>query len=156
MSNIYIRASQPTEDPIIAEHFRQMWLDLEMPETAIRSNWQDETKQFLDFARRSLHYAAFVAEIDDRIVGSASCQQFAGLYPNILTAEHRQYGYIWGVYVEPEHRRKGIATDLTKETVRYLKSIGCTHAVLNASPLGKPVYEQLGFQTGNTMQLNLL
>ena len=154
--NLYIRASELEEDPIIANHFQQMWLDLDIPESAIRSDWLSQTTQFLDSARQSLNYAAFVAEVDHRIIGSASCQQFAGLYPNILTAEHRQYGYIWGVYVEPNYRRKGIAKQLTQATINYLKSIGCTHAILNASPMGKPVYEQLGFQAGNTMQLNLV
>lgn len=153
--NIHIRASELEEDLIIANHFRQMWLDLDVPESAIRSDWLNQTTQFLSSARRSLNYAAFVAEVDQRIVGSASCQTFAGLYPNILTAAHRQYGYIWGVYVEPDYRRKGIAKQLTQATVNYLKSIGCTHAILNASPMGKPVYEQLGFQAGNTMQLSL-
>ena len=77
------------------------------------------------------------------------------MYPAVLKAEQRNYGYIWNVYVLPEHRRQGIATELTKVAVNYLKSLNCTKAILNASPSGKPVYEQLGFVAGNEMVLDL-
>jgi GNAT superfamily N-acetyltransferase len=69
--------------------------------------------------------------------------------------QYRKYGYIWGVYVEPAYRKQGIAKQLTSATVNYLKAVGCTRAVLNASPLGKPVYESLGFSNSNAMQLDL-
>ena len=60
------------------------------------SNRLNLSLQFIEQARRDLFYTAFVAEVDAHVVGSASCQLFAGLYPNILTADYRQYGYIWG------------------------------------------------------------
>jgi predicted aspartyl protease len=34
-------------------------------------------------------------------------------------------------------------------------AIGFTHAVLNASPFGKTLYEQLGFTDSNLMRLSL-
>jgi hypothetical protein len=40
--------------------------------------------------------------------------------------------------------------------IEHLKSLNCIKAVLNASPSGKAVYEQLGFVAGNEMTLNLL
>ena len=79
------------------------------------------------------------------VVGSSSCQLYAGLYPNAIKHNHRKQGYIWGVYVEPTYRRRGIAKKLTNYCVDYLKSIGCTRVVLNASPDGKPVYTSVGF-----------
>jgi len=55
---------------------------------------------------------AFLAEINGTVVGSASCQLFAGIYPHVLADAHRKYGYIWGVYVELSHRGQGIAKQL--------------------------------------------
>lgn len=153
--DIKIRETTPQEDSIIAEHFYQMWLDIGVSEKSIKSNHRNMTLEFIKQARHNLSYKGFVAEIDNIIVGSASCQLFTGLYSLILEAEYRKYGYIWGVYVEPSHRRKGIAKQLTNATVEHLKSINCTKAILNASPAGKPLYENLGFSPSNAMQLDL-
>lgn len=152
---IQTRAATPEEDPLIARHFYQMWLDNQIAESAIATNWLEITLQFIDQARQSLNYQAFIAEVEGQVIGSAGCQRFAGLYPNIMQATERCDGYIWGVYVEPAYRSQGIATQLTQQTIAHLKVIGCTHAVLNASPSGKPVYSRLGFVDGNLMRLDL-
>lgn len=152
---IHVRVASPHEDSLIAKHFYQMWLDLDVPAQAIQADWLNLTLQFIEQARRDLFYTAFVAEVDAHVVGSASCQLFAGLYPNILTADYRQYGYIWGVYVEAAYRRQGVARRLTEMAIAHLKCIGCTQCCLNASPLGKPVYDSLGFSESNAMRLDL-
>ncbi len=153
--NIDIRETTSKEDSIIAEHFYRMWLDIGVSKNFIKPNHCNLTLEFIKEARQNLFYKGFVAEIDNLVVGSASCQLFTGLYSLILEEEYRKYGYIWGVYVEPSHRRKGIAKQLTNATVEHLKSINCTKAILNASPAGKPVYENLGFSPSNAMQLDL-
>lgn len=152
---VQIRAATPEEDSLIAHHFYQMWLDNQIAESAIAPDWLEVTLQFIQEARQTLRYQAFVAEVEGQVVGSAGCQRFAGLYPNVMKATERCDGYIWGVYVELEYRGRGIATQLTEETINYLKAIGCTHAVLNASPSGKPIYSRLGFVESNLMRLNL-
>ncbi|MEB3339100.1 MAG: GNAT family N-acetyltransferase [Leptolyngbyaceae bacterium] len=152
---IQIRVATPQEDALIAEHFYQMWLDNQVPKAAIAPNWLALTLEFIDQARRTLDYQAFIAEGEGGILGSAGCQRFAGPYPNVMQPTYRCDGYIWGVYVEPAYRRQGIATQLTAHAIAHLKAIGCTHAVLNASPSGKPVYELLGFVESNLMRLDL-
>lgn len=154
--NIKIRETIPTEDSIIAEQFYQMWLDIGVTENSIKPNHHDLTLKFIKQARQELFFKGFFAEVDNVIIGSASCQLFTSLYPQILQDKYRKYGYIWGVYVEPSYRRKGIAKQLTNATIEHLKSINCTKAILNASPAGKPVYESLGFSPSNAMQLDLL
>ncbi|MEH1803385.1 MAG: hypothetical protein V7L13_30320 [Nostoc sp.] len=49
-----------------------------------------------------------------------------------------------------------IGVDESNRVIEYLKAIACTRVVLNASPLGKPVYSSLGFSEGNVMQLDLI
>jgi ribosomal protein S18 acetylase RimI-like enzyme len=154
--NITFREATPQEYSLIAKHFYQMWRDIGVPDEAISSDWLDITLQFIDQARRDLFYKGFVAEVDRAVVGSASCQLFTGLYPNVLKQEYRKAGYIWGVYVEPQHRKQGIAKQLTSMAINHLKAMSYTRVVLNASPSGKAVYEGLGFCQGNTMQLDLM
>ena len=152
---INIREARRHEDSLIAEHFYQLWRDNDVPADSIRSDWLDITLQFISRAGQELCYKAFVAEISGTIIGSASCQLFAGLYPHVLEDQYRKYGYIWGVYVEPPHRGKGIGKKLTNTAVDHLKSLGCTQVILHASPLGKPVYSSLGFSDSNEMRLDL-
>jgi GNAT superfamily N-acetyltransferase len=152
---IQIRAAIPEDDALIAHHFYQMWLDNQIAENAIADDWLETTLQFIEQSRQTLSYQAFLAEVKGQIVGSAGCQRFAGLYPNILKATERCDGYIWGVYVESDYRGQGIATQLTQRTIAHLSAIGCTHAVLNASPSGHPVYARLGFVESNVMRLDV-
>ncbi|PAX54101.1 GNAT family N-acetyltransferase [Brunnivagina elsteri] len=152
---IIIQAVQSDEDILISEHFYKMWIDVGIPEDGIEDNWQEIIIQFIENARQNLFYQSFLAEIDGVIVGSTSCQLYAGLYPNAIKSNYRQFGYIWGVYVEPEYRRKGIAKQLTNTAIEHLKNIGCTRIILNASPDGKPVYQSLAFVESNAMHLDL-
>ncbi len=152
--NISIRKANVEEEILIAEHFYKMWLDIGIPKDAIEQNWQEIILQFIENARQNLAYQAFIAKIDGIIIGSVSCQLYAGLYPNIIKSNHRKLGYIWGVYVEPIYRKQGIAKQLTNRAIEYLKNIGCTRVVLNASPAGKPLYTNLNFIESNAMHLD--
>ncbi len=154
-SNFKGREASPHENSLIAKHFYQMWQDNDVPAQSIRSDWLNITLEFISHARQELCYKAFVAEVDGIVVGSAGCQISAGLYPNVLEEHYRKSGYIWGVYVEPPYRGQGIAKQLTGMALEYLKSIGCTRVVLHASPSGKPVYSNLGFNETNEMRLDL-
>jgi ribosomal protein S18 acetylase RimI-like enzyme len=155
ISQVNIYPATPTMDKIIAEHFYQLWLDNHVEADLIRSDWLDVTLKFIQQARQELKFQAFVAQVHDNVVGSVSCQLFAGLYPSPFNPEYRLYGYIWNVYVHSDYRRQGIGTQLTKAAIDYLKKLKCTKAVLHASPYGKPVYENLGFIASNEMSLNL-
>lgn len=152
-----IHQATPEMDNIIAEHYYQLWLDNNVSPDLIRSDWLDVTLKFIKQARQELNFQAFVAQVENQIVGSVSCQLFAGLYPSPFKLEHRQYGYIWNVYVQRNNRLQRIATELTTAAINYLKDdLNCTKAVLHASPLGKPVYEKIGFVANNEMILNLV
>jgi len=153
---MHFRAARPEEDSIIAAHFHQMWRDIGIPADQLKPNWQVLVVDFITYARAHLDFQAFVAEASDgQLVGSASCQRFAGLYPLILQSSQQLRGYIWGVYVVAAYRRQGIGRQLTAMTLDHLKSIGCTHAILNAAPMGHAVYESLGFEPANQMTLDL-
>ncbi len=153
--NINIRTANPQESSIIAKHIYVMWQDIGVPKESIQSNWLEITKEYIEPARQQLFYQAFIADLNNTIVGSSSCQILPDLYPNILKPEYRKQGYIWGVYVEPDYRRQGIAKKLMGEAIAYLKSIGCTQVILHASPQGKLLYPHLGFYENNEMRLDL-
>jgi ribosomal protein S18 acetylase RimI-like enzyme len=150
-----IRPGRVDEIHLLAEAFRQMWRDNDIAETSIEPDYRERVEQFVraGIERDGLQF--FLAEHEGEMVGAAACQWFAGLYPAILIPEVRRYGYVWGIYVAPAQRRRGLGRRLTERCIAALQAIGCTHVLLHAAPPGRGVYERLGFQPTNEMRLTL-
>ena len=141
------------EWPVFAAHVRAMWQDIGALPHQIKPNWQEEILRFMECASETGGFRGYVAVCDGHLVGSAGGQIFAGLSPNLLEPDYRLLGYIWGVYVRPEHRGRGIASALTRTLTDYLFSVGCSQVRLHASPAGQPVYEKLGFLPSTEMRI---
>lgn len=75
----------------------------------------------------------FAAVINGRVVGTVTTIN----YENILS-------WIGMVLIDPEFRRKGIASRLIKHAMEWL--IECETIKLDATPAGKKVYDKLGFK----------
>ncbi|MBB2182088.1 GNAT family N-acetyltransferase [Lachnospiraceae bacterium MD1] len=50
------------------------------------------------------------------------------------------------MYTRPEHRRKGIAYQVLDRLVQEAKSRNIVKISLEASPMGRPLYEKYGFR----------
>jgi GNAT superfamily N-acetyltransferase len=78
-----------------------------------------------------------------------------------LLANHRseifghQSAYVSNVWVDPGHRRRGIASRLTSMAVEWAKQKGCEVVRLRSSAMGRPVYASLGFGPTEEMELRL-
>lgn len=149
-----LRQATAKDDELIANYFKSMWAEYDLDGFLVEDSLE-RTLGFIERARKGLEYAAFIAESEGKAIGSAACQVFAGLYPSVFQVDKRKYGYIWGIYVTPESRGQGVARALTERCLTYFTHIGCTKAVLHASPMGKLVYERLGFVASNEMTLEL-
>lgn len=80
---------------------------------------------------------AFWAEADGRGVGSAMGE----LDPAT------GFGVVGWVGTDRAYRRRGIGRAVTLATIEALYRLGATAIALQASPMGLPVYERLGFRT---------
>ena len=90
----------------------------------------------------------YVAETTDRIVGVAGAQVGEAFFGAVR-------GYIEGVYVLPECRRRGIASRLMRECIDWLTSMACDVVRLQSTSDGRPLYESLGFAATGEMELKL-
>ncbi len=152
-----IRIGTAEDVDALADGFRQMWLDNDVPASDIRPDHREVVRSFVANAR-DLRF--FVAQDDggdghDPVLGVACCQRFDGLYPQVLTDTARSYGYVWGVWVDGAQRRRGLGARLTESCVGWLRSIGCTAVHLNAAPMGRGIYTAMGFEPTNGMALDL-
>ena len=63
--------------------------------------------------------------------------------------------HVQGVYTLPEHRGRGLGERLTREVLREAQARGLKSANLNASVMGRGVYERLGFTEANAPEMRL-
>ena len=89
-----------------------------------------EWRIFLNAGRNG----CFVAEVDGIVRGTAATIVYGG-----------RFAWVSMVLVDPEYRGHGIGTTLLSKCIEYLDSIRVPCIKLDATPLGKPIYEKLGF-----------
>lgn len=53
---------------------------------------------------------------------------------------------IHGVYVEPSARRRGIATQLVQEMLRWIRQQGYRKVILRTTSRAEPIYARFGFR----------
>ncbi len=153
--DIAVRDGGLSDDGAVADHFRRMWLDNAIPALALVPTWRARTTAFLKAGRDTQGALSLVAHSSEEHVGTLVAQRYGELYPDVLERTYRHYAYIWGVYVEPAWRRKGIARRLVVQAIERLRDEGYSRVYLHASPMGVPLYQSLGFQPGNEMRLGL-
>jgi len=151
-----IRMAKPSEDEILVGHYLTIWDSYGTPPEHYRSDAAARILSFIRSGREERRLTSFLAVVDGDIAGSASCQLHQSPFPEVIRPEQRLHGYIWSVYVADAFRRRGIASALTDKAVDYLKSIGCTTAVIHASDAGERVYRAAGFELAKEMRLKLL
>lgn len=150
-----IRAALPRDELLLLAHYREMWRENNVTDHDLEDGWSDRFARFLEEGRAELALRSFIAEADERVVGSASCQRLVSPYPRITRREFGKRGYIWGLYVEPAYRKQGLGNRLTQACLSHLREIGCDEAVLHSSPFGRSIYKRLGFVEGTEMVLDL-
>lgn len=69
--------------------------------------------------------------------------------PSHPTSDKR--GYVLNVFVEPSHRRKGLAAILMELADRDFAARGASYAVLHSTRMGRPLYEKIGWNATNEM-----
>lgn len=69
--------------------------------------------------------------------------------PPILAS---RIAYVYNVYTEPRHRRRGIALRLMETIHAWAREQGIRRIALHASDEGRPLYESMEYRATNEMQ----
>jgi len=123
---------------------------------AFASSPEDDRAATVEVAREQLRldvpdqviFGAFDDRHDeDRIVG------MAGLFRDRhLKAAHKVH--VWGMYVVPSHRRRGIAAELLQAALRHARSlpgVAWVHLTASSSASGaRRLYQRAGFELWGT------
>jgi GNAT superfamily N-acetyltransferase len=99
------------------------------------SGWNQTAQDWHRFLDASPN-GYFVAEVDSKVVGTATTIRYED-----------KFAWIGMVLVDPEYRSRGIGTRLLEKAIAFLDEARIPTMKLDATPLGKPLYEKLGFVT---------
>lgn len=88
------------------------------------------------------HYAILVME-DDKFIGAGGVSFYS-----VMPTYHNPSGkkaYIMNMYTNPDYRRQGIAYKTLDMLVKVSKERGIDQISLEATEMGRPLYEKYGF-----------
>lgn len=103
-------------------------------------NWNQTETDWLRLLRLE-PTGCFCATIDGAVVATTT-----------TTTYGKELAWIGMVLVDPERRRLGIATKLMHGALDYLSNAGVTTIKLDATPVGRSVYEALGFKVESLVE----
>lgn len=103
----------------------------------------NNTKKYIENGLPDRSYTAWVADDSGNIIAMGGVTYYT-LPPNDWCPTGKT-AYIGNVYTLPAFRRQGIATRLLSLLIEEAKENMCQRILLNASDMGRPLYEKFGF-----------
>ncbi len=90
-------------------------------------------------------FLVWFAEEDGKVIGTGGLVFMQR--PPTLHCNSEVHAYILNMYTLPEYRGRGVATALLEHIIEYVKTkTPARRAALQATELGRGVYERLGFE----------
>ena len=107
------------------------------------SRVEKETRAYYENALANGSHTAYLVFDGDVFIGAGGIS-----YYTVMPTFHNPTGrkaYIMNMYTRPDHRRKGIATKTLDLLIQDAKKRGVTSISLEATDLGRKLYERYGF-----------
>ncbi|WP_298161749.1 GNAT family N-acetyltransferase [Brevundimonas sp.] len=134
-----------SDDALLVENYGLHWLEMGIGTDDTRADWRAEAHRFLVDARKHAGLASFMAKVDGEPVGTACCHILPRAFPAFRKGDAARIGYVWGVYVRPEHRGIGVGAMLVSACMSHLKVSGCGRVLLHAGERSASLYGRMGF-----------
>lgn len=151
-STIECRAARADEYPVAAQLRQEMGLEYDDDFDARSKEWRTKFCAYFSGKQAAGTAQLFLAYDGATPVGCATIS---------IADDYRRYcfnmpsAHINAVYVQPAHRRRGIASVLMQLAIKWARERGCTRVRLRSSDEGRFLYERVGFREGREMELDL-
>lgn len=102
--------------------------------------------QSYEYYRKALHdstHTAYLVFNGDRFAGAGGINYYQ-VMPTFRNPSGNK-AYIMNIYTRPEYRRQGIARRMLDILIKDAKARGISFITLEATPMGRPLYEKAGF-----------
>ena len=107
------------------------------------SEVERESRDYYEKALLDGSHTAYLVFDDGEFVGAGGVSYF-----RVMPTYHNPSGrkaYIMNMYTAPDHRRRGIAYNTLDLLVKDVKAQGVSAISLEATDMGRPLYERYGF-----------
>lgn len=101
-------------------------------------------KAFLEDYLINGDFVQWIALCENKIVATSSVTFYT--LPPTSARPNGKVGYIGNMFTYSEYRNRGIATKLFDLAVKEAKENGCGIVLLDATEMGRPMYEKYGFK----------
>ena len=124
-----------------------------LDENADMTEVEVESRNYYKKALADGSHVAVLVKDGDNIIGAGGIS-----YYEVMPTYHNPSGkkaYIMNMYTKPEYRRQGIAFKTLDILIKDARSRGITQISLEATQMGRPLYEKYGF-TQMTSEMELI
>lgn len=108
------------------------------------SEVERESRRYYKAALADGSHTAYLVFDGDRFIGAGGMS-----YYSVMPTFHNPTGrkaYVMNMYTDPDYRRHGIAYKTLELLVSDAESKGITEITLEATDMGRPLYERFGFE----------
>jgi GNAT superfamily N-acetyltransferase len=147
-----IRPATVADIPHIVHHREAMFREMGIP--AVFDEMAPAMEAWLGHAIPSKTYQGWVAVADGGEVGAGGGLIVIPWPPGPISLDAR-CGFIFNVYTEPAHRKRGLARRVMEAIHEYCRAEGVERVVLNASAFGKPLYDAIGYVVTNEPMMRM-
>lgn len=152
MEITYHRASAEDRELLTATRITVLRAANNLPEDTDMAEVERQSRDYYTDALADGSHTAFLAFDGDRFVGAGGIS-----YYRVMPTYHNPTGrkaYIMNMYTAPAYRRRGIAAGMLDLLVADAAGKGVSCISLEATDMGRPLYEKYGFvSSGTEMEL---
>ena len=143
MELIYKIASIEDLDILVKTRIEVLRAANKLDDSVDMSEVEAESRTYYEKALADGSHTAILVFDGDKFAGAGGVS-----YYTVMPTYHNPSGrkaYIMNMYTKPEYRRKGIALKTLDLLVSDAKNKGITTISLEATDMGRPLYEKYGF-----------
>ena len=118
-----------------------------LDDTADMSTVYVITREYYKTALADGTHTTYIVFDSERVIGTGSICYYS-VMPTYCNSTGKK-AYIMNMYTDPEYRRKGIAFQLLDILVKEALDRGVTCVGLEATEMGRPLYEKYGFESAD-------
>ena len=143
-SGYTVRRADVTDAGVIATHRAGMFHDMgELPPADVPTMEASMTPWFAERLASGEYVGWFVEHRGQIVAGGGVLLRDLWSTPQSLAPG--RHAHIGNIYTVAAHRRRGLARLIMETILDWCAAKSIDYVTLSASPLGRPLYEQLGF-----------
>lgn len=144
------RTATPADAKLIARHRHRMFVDAGRADNQILDLMDRSFEPWVAKAIEEGKYIGWLTSDANGVVAGAGLM-LLDWAPHPLDPRSTQRGYLLNVYVEPEYRRKKLASHLIELALAEARRRRIRVVALHSTEAGRRLYESNGFRRTNEM-----